>query len=299
MPGRTESARESAVSNKRALAFGEALIDVYPDRRVVAGAPLHVAAHLAARGWAAHLITRLGDDDDGRRILGVLRRLDVDTSFVEIDPELPTGEVTIDLRGTSHSFTIHAPAAWDATTGPAELPPHDIFLAGSLPGRDARGRATLARLFEASDAPIRVFDVNLRPPHLDAEVLRLGMAHASLVKMNEDEFGEVARLLGVPARSDSYFDLGRGLELLCVTRGPGGAELFAASGDRWSVEGKQVEVVDTVGAGDVFTAALVDALATGASEEQALRQGRDAAASVVGSRGGLPVLPPDAPPSPR
>ncbi len=279
------------MTRRTAICFGEALIDVYPDRRVVAGAPLHVAAQLAARGWHSLLVTRLGDDADGRRIAKLLRDHGIDASFVEVDRELPTGEVTITLTGATHSFTIHRPAAWDVTQGPPELPPHDIFLAGSLPGRDPTGRTTLARLFEQSRAPIKVFDVNLRPPDIDAEVLRLGLNHATLLKVNEDELREAAGLLGIAPDPIAYFLLGAKLEWLCVTRGEAGAELFAADGQRWEVEGKRVQVVDTVGAGDVFTAALAEGLATGVGEQQALRNGRDAAASVVASRGGLPPEP--------
>ena len=82
---------------RAAITYGEALIDEYPDRRVVAGAPLHVAAHLADLGWHATLISRVGDDTDGRWIVDTAAKHGVDTSLIEIDPVLPTGRVTIEL----------------------------------------------------------------------------------------------------------------------------------------------------------------------------------------------------------
>jgi fructokinase len=161
----------TSVSRRRAFVFGEALIDVFPDQEVVAGAPLHVAVHLAARGWFTWLVTRVGDDVAGARIRDVLERYGVDASLIEVDPALPTGQVTVRFFGKSHSFVIHRPAAWDAIAGPERLEPHDAFCYGTLAARDRRSRRTLERLLSISSAPLRVFDVNLRPPDIDPEVL--------------------------------------------------------------------------------------------------------------------------------
>jgi fructokinase len=111
-----------ALRARRALVFGEALIDVFPDERVVAGAPVNLATHLAALGWNVGLISRLGRDPDGRRIFDELARRGVDTSLLEWDEELPTGEVTVRISDGSHDFVIHEPAAWDAIEGPS----HDV-----------------------------------------------------------------------------------------------------------------------------------------------------------------------------
>ncbi len=271
-----------------ALVFGEALIDVYPDNRVVAGAPLHVAAHLAARGWITRFVTRLGADREADRIRGTLRGKGVDLSLVETDGELPTGEVTITFDGPDNSFVIHRPAAWDAIEGPEELPAHDVFCYGSLAGRDERSRSTLRRLLDHSNAPMKAFDVNLRPPDVLPEVLRMGLHRATLVKLSGEEFEEVARLLGMAAEPAAYFDTAPELMWLCVTLGADGARLLRRSGDELKIEGPDVDVVDTVGAGDVFTAGLVGALAGGASDRAALETARDAAGVVLSHQGGLP-----------
>ncbi len=276
---------------RSAVIFGEALIDVYPDNRVVAGAPLHVAAHLAARGWHTHFVTRLGADSEGDRIRSTLERQQVDLSLVETDTTFPTGEVTITFDGPEHSFVIHRPAAWDAIEGPDELPAHDVFCYGSLAGRDARSRAALKRLLEVSDAPLKAFDVNLRPPDVLPEVLAMGLRRATLLKLSGEEFHEVARLLGMAPEPAAYFEAGPELRWLCVTLGAEGARLALRAGPELSVGGPEVDVVDTVGAGDVFTAGLVQALARGAPEEEALEAARDAAGAVLAQQGGLPPPP--------
>lgn len=280
---------------RSAVVFGEALIDVYPDNRVVAGAPLHVAAHLAARGWHTRFVTRLGADPDGDRIRSTLERQGVDLSLVETDTALPTGEVTITFEGTEHSFVIHRPAAWDAIEGPGELPSHDVICYGSLAGRDARSRATLVRLLDLSDAPLKAFDVNLRPPDVLPDVLAMGLRRATLLKLSGEEFDEVARVLGMTAEPAAYFAAGPELRWLCITLGADGARLVRRDGAELSVAGPEVDVVDTVGAGDVFTAGLVGALAGGAPEREALEAARAAAGAVLVQQGGLP--PPPAVPS--
>ncbi|MDQ3889146.1 MAG: PfkB family carbohydrate kinase [Actinomycetota bacterium] len=277
----------------RAVVFGEALIDVYPEARVAAGAPLHVAVHLAARGWTVSFVTRVGDDPEGARIRDLLEDEGVDSSLVETDRELATGEVTIELRREAHSFTIHGPAAWDAIEGPDRLPAHDAFYFGTLAARAETSRDTLARLLAQSDAPLRALDVNLRHPHVDASVLALALGAATLLKTNEEELREVARALDLAAEPAALFDAAPALAWVCVTSGERGADLHARSGEKWSLEGAPVEVVDTVGAGDAFVAALVDALVRGREAEDALQLARAAAASVLGRRGGLPPRSPD------
>jgi fructokinase len=277
------------VGRGRAIVFGEALIDVFPDGAVVAGAPLHVAVHLAASGWTVALATRVGDDVDGRRVLAVLERAGVETSLVQVDDRLPTGRVTVDLGAGAHRFTIHGPAAWDAIEAPTERLRCDVFVYGTLAARSPISRAALHALVEGTEADFRALDVNLRPPYVDTDALGAGLQAANLVKVNEDEFEEVAGLLGFEAEPSAYFGAAPRLAWLCVSRGERGAELFDRSGGRAVVGGADVEVVDTVGAGDAFTASLVDALVTGSSPEAALLAAQTRAGAVLARRGGLPA----------
>ena len=271
--------------------FGEVLIDEHPDRRIPAGAPLHVAAHLAVKGWVARPITRLGKDEDGSLLRRTMERFGVDTSLVEYDDSLPTGVVTITRHGEDHDFTIHSPAAWDAIQGPEEIPAHDAFYYGTLAARDRRSAHTLERLLSASRAPLRVLDVNLRPPHIDAGVIRRGVERATVIKIGERELSTIAKLVGYESPKD-LFAAAVDLTWVCVTSGAEGAALFDRSGERWDIGPADVEVAhDTVGAGDAFTAGIIDALAAGAGPRAALEAARDLAGEVVARAGGLPAPP--------
>ena len=279
------------VSQPRVLSFGESVVDIYPDRRVVAGSPVHLAAHLARRGWEVTLATRVGNDADAAAIRKILRGFGISEAFVESDPILPTGSVTVYFEEDGHGFHIHKPASWDAL----ELhsaPSADVACFGSLIGRSAVARAALDRLF-AHDFSMRVFDVNLRPPDVHRETVRRALAAATVIKVSEDELDEVARLIRVPPEVNSLFEYAKDLEWLSITRGSRGAELWHRSGRSWKRPAARVKVVDSVGAGDAFTAGLVHGLWHGWAGDEALAEAVKTAESILGQRGGLPAT--DAP----
>ncbi len=285
------------LSPPRALVFGEVLIDEHPDRRIPAGAPLHVAAHLAVRGWVARPITRLGKDEDGSLVRRTMERFGIDTSLVEYDDHLPTGVVTITRHGDDHEFTIHSPAAWDAIEGPAEIPAHDVLHYGTLASRDRRSAHALERLLAASQAPLRVLDVNLRPPYLDPGVIRRAVERATVVKLSDGELATIGKLVGFRSPAD-LFAAGPDVAWVCVTKGASGAELVNRNGSVWGVGPVgDIELHDTVGAGDAFTAGIIDVLGSGGGPEDALSVARELATNVVTHAGGLPT--PPATPDPR
>jgi fructokinase len=273
---------------RRAVVFGEALIDEYPDRRVVAGSPLHVAAHLAALDWEAYLVTRLGRDSDGEWILETLSDHGVADDFVEMDGELPTGTVEVVFADDgTHDFTIRGPAAWDAVDGPEELPDHEVFVFSGLAARSERSARALWRLLGGSTAAVKAFDVTMRPPHVPPEVVVRGLGEATLLKVNDEEAAAVAGMVGT-ADPIRWMAANSGLRWVCVTHGAAGADLYAADGDHATVGGVEVPVVDTVGAGDTFNAGLIDALARGEPSEVALARAQALAAMTLRQRGGLP-----------
>jgi fructokinase len=271
---------------RRALVFGEALIDSFPDKRVVAGAPLNLATHLAARGWNVALISRLGRDADGRRIFDELTRRSVDTSLLEWDDALATGKVTVEIAGETHSFIVHEPAAWDAIRGPDHAPVADVLTFGTLAQRHERSRAALDHLLAVAPGMLKVFDPNLRFPHVDREALATGLETADVIKLNREEMSIVAQLMGFKPTPREYFEAGSRLRWLCITE-QSGAELHARTGEVWCATAPPVEVVDTVGAGDAFAAGLIDGLVANLPPQEILNRGVAAATEAVSVRGGL------------
>lgn len=267
------------------ITFGEALIDEFPDRRVVAGAPLHVAVHFAAAGWHSMLWTRIGSDADGAKIRTTLQEYGVDAVLVQEDETTPTGTVHIDLPDQGeHTFTIRAPAAWDHIEPADSLPAHDVFYYGSLAARHADSAGALWQALEATAATFRIFDVNLRAPFDDLDTVQRGLGHATLVKMNADEFDRL------PATEASQlFDRYDRLQYVCITRGGEGAELHTRDAGSERLTPKPMDPVDTVGAGDAFAAGLSIGLVTGESARRALQRADEVARSVLTVRGGLPA----------
>ena len=253
----------------------------------MAGSPFHVAAHLAARGWNVLFITRVGADPDGRRIMTLLEERGIDSSFVEVDPAHPTGTVTVSLSGVDHSFTIHAPAAWDFIEGPGVLPDHDVLCYGTLAGRNERSLTTMERLLGAS-LGTKALDVNLREDNFVEPALRVGLEEATIVKAGGDEFELVSKMVGMEPSAKAWFLRYARLDWLAVTHGAMGAELHHRDGRMWQRRPEAVEVVDSVGAGDAFFAGLVDAVVTGRAGDEALRTAEELAIGIVQQRGGAP-----------
>ena len=231
-------------------------------------------------------MSRLGRDADGRRIFDELRRRGVDTSLLEWDDALPTGEVTVEVVGETHSFVVNEPAAWDAIEGPDYAPVADVFCFGTLAQRREQSRAALIRLLDLSATMLKLFDPNLRFPHVDREALATGLGTADVIKLNREEMGTVAKIMGFEPTPRGYFEVGTQLQWLCVTRQTG-AELHARSGEASYASAPPVEIVDTVGAGDAFAAGLIDGLVANVSPQEIVDGGVAAATAAVSVRGGL------------
>jgi fructokinase len=231
----------------------------------------------------------VGRDVAGDRLLDLLERHGVDRRYVQVDQGLPTGRSTIRTSGFENDFIVHGPAAWDAIEGPADLPRHDVLVYGTLAARGAVSRATLTRLLEGSAAPHKVLDVNLRPPDVQREVLELTLGAATAVKLGEHELREVASLLDTPAGPEALFERFGGLVSICITRGEKGAALLERSGGSWESPASQTDAVNTVGAGDAFTAGMAQGLVEGLAPPEVLGLAQRTAASILGRKGGLPA----------
>ncbi|MCC7462999.1 MAG: carbohydrate kinase [Gammaproteobacteria bacterium] len=278
---------------------GEVLWDCLPDGDCIGGAPFNVAAHAARLGWRARLVSRVGDDGRGSAARRLAVRNGIDVGLLQTDPLLPTGvaHAQLDAAGNAR-YRFLAPVAWDAIEAtPAALDAvarADAFVYGTLAQRDARSRAALLRLIGA--ARFRVYDPNLREPHVDRAVALASLEQADLAKFNETECQLFCDWIGCTVRAEALHAALRtrfGVRSLCITRGAAGAVLFHG-GRRYDQPAVPADVVDTVGAGDAFLAMLCVQLLGHAAPADALRRAARLAAHVVAHRGALPQYQPDA-----
>ncbi len=268
--------------------IGELLWDVLPTGRVLGGAPANVAFHLRQLGLPVRLVTRLGRDEPGEAAREALRAHGLPVDDVQWDDELPTGaaHVTLDAAGQA-SYRFVTPAAFDAMVAPAFAP--EVVVFGSLAQRDERSASALQAF--VARAGRRVYDINLRPPFTPMAIVARSLPLANVVKVNEEEAALLAQALSLPLDLPAFAAelAGRyGTEVVCITRGPGGAAAWRA-GEWAEVPGVGVEAVDTVGAGDAFLAALVQGWLAGAAPRELLERANRLGAYVAARRGAMPA----------
>jgi fructokinase len=281
------------------VGIGEVLWDVFPNHRLPGGAPANVVFHAAQMGAGAVLCSRVGIDDLGRELLAYLREQGIDIEAVQQDLDHPTGTVTVDLsRPDSPAFTIHADVAWDFMelnrTWESVLAEADAVCFGSLAQRFPKSRETIIKGLEAAGTAVRVFDVNIRPPWIDAKVLRDSTERSDIVKLNDGETGTMADMLGMDAIQDRDFaaellETYEDVQVVAITRGAKGCLLMDRHGPV-ELPGVKVEVVDTVGAGDAFTAGLTIGILEGWDLRKIAGFANRAAALVAARPGAMPVL---------
>lgn len=288
------------------VGLGEVLWDLLPDGRQLGGAPANFAGHAAALGDRGIVASRVGTDALGDQIRTCLAAQGLSTRYVQQDPKRPTGtvRVTLDAQGQPN-FTIAPNVAWDALAWTPELEAlaaeADAVCFGSLAQRSAASHETIQRFLRATRPhAVRLFDVNLRQdtPSLP-DVLDISLRRATAAKLSAAELPRVIQLLGLAAQEGETEEaLARrllqtyDLALVCVTRGPGGS-LLVTETETGVHPGFPVEVADTVGAGDAFTAAVVHHWLRDASLAQINQAANRLGSYVATQSGARPPLPPD------
>lgn len=282
------------------VGVGEALWDVLPDGDHFGGAPANVALHAAALGVEAWLVSAVGCDARGEAALARLDAAGVQRSTVPQLADHATGVVRVNVDAAGRpGYDIAAESAWDYVPWSATVQQvaerADAIAFGSLAQRAPVSRATIRRVVrETRSSAWRLFDVNLRQAYYDAAVLKRSLELANAVKLNEEELPVVARLCGV--RAGAPADQLRalrdrfGLKLAALTRGPCGAVLVTPA-EVWESVAPPTEVVDTVGAGDAFTAALLVGVLAGRPLDEVSRRANAVASYVCSQPGATPPIP--------
>jgi fructokinase len=278
------------------------LWDVFPDGRRLGGAPLNFAYHAGRLGGSGAIASRVGSDDLGREALERAAEMGLAVDHVQADPSLPTGTVTVELDEAGvPDYTIHEHVAWDAlefTPALAELAAGaDCVAFGTLAQREKRSRRTIGRFLDAAAGARRIFDVNLRQSFYSREVIERSLELATVVKLSGGEIEVLCDLLEM--REVEQVERLRelisrfSLELAALTLGSGGCVL-ATEISAARAPSPEVEVVDTVGSGDAFAAALAVGMAEEMPLEDLARFSNLAGAYVAARAGATPPMSRDA-----
>jgi fructokinase len=294
-------ANRSSVQRPYLVAVGEILWDLLPNGRQMGGAPANVAWHATQLGMRTALVSTVGDDGAGRDIIVQLDRLGIDRSYVAMDAAYPTGTagVMLDSEGKS-TFTITEQVAWDNIALHAGLlhlvAEADAVCVGTLAQRTDTSRRTIQTLFAAArPGCLRVYDVNLRQGFFNATIVGQTVAQCHVVKLNDEEWPIVAGMLELPPdpRAGAIALRRRhGLQMVAITRGALGSVLCDAQGLH-DHPGLPIHVVDTVGAGDAFTAAITAGIVQGLPLARLHEFAARAASFVCTRAGATPTLPED------
>ena len=286
----------------KVVGLGEVLWDIFPDRRRPGGAPANVAFHASQLGAYGIICSRVGADPGGDELVRFLDAQGLDTRYVQRDEDAPTGIVTVTPgeQPGQHGFTIHENVAWDriAWSERFEQLAQSVSAVcfGTLAQRSSTSARTIHRFLAAMpESSLKVFDMNIRQSDLDFTMLERSFLKATIVKMNESEAELVHRYFpqspSSPVRMAKWLIENYNVRVVCVTRGAEGSLLVSQSGEIVeSTMNTTVKVVDTVGAGDAFTAALIYAQLQGWLLSVAGIFANNVASLVVSRPGAMPVL---------
>lgn len=279
--------------------LGEVLWDIFPSGRVLGGAPANFAYMAAMLGDDGVIASRVGMDDLGRDACKEMQNHSVNTRYVQYDAQHKTGtaEVSIDSAGQP-TFAIEESVSWDFmewTPAWKELSVRaDVVCFGSLAQRSAISAAAIDRFLRnmRTDA-LRIFDVNLRGDFYNIETLRRSLEYAHIVKANDNELLKLGYLLGFDSQDETTTarQLLRRfqLRLVCVTRGRYGS-LLVSDSEFIEHKGFQVDVADTVGAGDAYTACMAHNFIRGKTLHDISERSNRFAAWVATQIGATPPL---------
>ena len=287
--------------NTLVVGMGEALWDILPEGKKIGGAPANFAYHVSQFGLPSCVVSAVGDDTLGHEIIANFDNKRLNHIVPVVDYPTGTVQVEIDQAGIPQ-YDIKENVAWDNIPFTAqldELASHTKAVCfGSLAQRNVVSRKTINHFLDAmpqnDPEQLIVFDVNLRQGFYNEEILRNSMERCNVLKINDEELVTVSRLFGYPGidlQDKCWILLGKyNLKMLILTCGVNGSYVFTPGHVSFQPTPK-VEVADTVGAGDSFTAAFISCILKGKSVEEAHKNAVETSAFVCTQQGAMPILP--------
>lgn len=288
--------------NEIVVGMGEALWDVLPEGKKIGGAPANFAYHVSQFGLPSCVVSAIGDDALGKEIIENFTSKGLDQLIAEVP--YPTGTVQVEIDQTGIPlYDIKENVAWDNIPYTEHLEAlakrTKAVCFGSLAQRNVVSRETINHFLDTmpkDDDSLIVFDVNLRQGFYNKEILCKSMQNCNILKINDEELITVSRMFGYPGidlQDKCWILLGKyNLKMLILTCGINGSYVFTPGNVSFQPTPK-VEVADTVGAGDSFTAAFIASILKGKSVTEAHTIAVKTSAYVCTQKGAMPILPPE------
>lgn len=282
------------------VGIGELLWDKLPEGKKIGGAPTNFAFHVSQFGLTSYAVSAIGNDADGEELLKTINEKNIKSLISIVD--FPTGTVDVTISGNGiPSYEIHTDVAWD------NIPMTDTLINlakntsavcfGSLAQRSQTSRNTIAKFIETmpkGDKSLKIFDINLRQDFYSKEIIDQSLNLCNILKINDAELKIIAEMYSLNGNnlSDWCKELISlyNLTLLILTCGENGSYIFTHNTESF-LPTPTVEVADTVGAGDSFTAAFTASLLCGASINEAHKKAVEVSAFVCTQHGAMPQLP--------
>ncbi|MBI9071891.1 MAG: carbohydrate kinase [Melioribacteraceae bacterium] len=281
------------------VGVGEILWDVFPQGRKLGGAPANFSYICKELGAEAYVISAIGNDEIGKELIADADKKNINKKYIQIHPKYPTGEVSVVIGGDGEAhYKIHELVAWDSIKNEKRLKELlsrvDAISFGTLAQRAMVSRNTIREiLYSTAPNAIKMLDLNLREQYYNKIIIEDMLLYADVLKLNEDELPIVAKYLGFESDEDKvlkYLLEKFSLNLIAYTKGKKGSRLITAKEE--SVMGSpKVDVVDTVGAGDAFSAALVMGLLNNLELKEIHGLAVDIASYVCTQNGAMPEIP--------
>jgi len=276
--------------------FGEVLWDIFPgEKRRAGGAPFNVAYHLFKMGVDVHMISAVGNDELGHELLHKIKNWNISTEGIQISDSHPTSTVIASMdENNDANYDIVENVAWDfIKVTPSDqqiLSTTEALVFGSLGTRSERSRNTLFELIESS--AYNVFDINLRPPYYDVQVIKELLHKTQLAKFNKVELRMMLDFMGKTYSTEKdgirYLQDTFGMREIIVSKGSKGA-LYAFDDHFYLYPTIPIEVKDTVGSGDSFLAGFLSKrLEKGAIAHQIMLQAISLGAFITARKGACP-----------
>ena len=267
------------------LSFGEVLMDCFPDKKVIGGAPFNVAVHLQRLGEDSGIITKIGKDGLGLEVREILEREGL-ANALQVDSEKPTGRVDVTLNNGQPSYEIHKNCGWEFIEfAHAKAPVYFVF--GSLALYFSNNKEAFLKYRSLFSSTTFLCDLNLRSPFYDQETIELCLSSADILKINDEELDYLAQTYN---QKDVILLLKEKFNItkVLLTRGADGATLYWEN-ETYESNVKKIDFIkDTVGAGDSFTALFLYGLIKKQNLDETLARASEFASIICQTAGAVP-----------